>query len=128
MNTRNECIVALSVPLKTASGIEINDVMRFFGGDNPERQFESGEQHGGRYGCSGCNSLSKRYYDLSYCFRATLLSLADRQKIVLSGYFGRTGRNGGIRPFDKLRVQELEKELRSRGVEPIGHKKILKRR
>ena len=37
MNTRNECIRALPVPLKTASGIEINDVMRFFGGDNPER-------------------------------------------------------------------------------------------
>ena len=52
-------------------------------------------------------------------------SLADRQKVILSGYFGRTGRNGGIRPFDKLRVEELKKELRSRKVEPIGHKKDL---
>ena len=109
--------------------------MRFFGRDNPERQFESGEQHGGRYECSGCNSLSKRYYDLGYYDikkilrdRATLLSLADLQKVVLSGYFGRTGRNGDIRPFDKLRVEELKKELRSRRVEPIGQKKILKRR
>ena len=60
-------------------------------------------------------------------YTTTLLSLADRQKVVLSGYFGRTSRNGGIRLFNKLRVEELKKELRSRGIEPIiGHKKDLK--
>ena len=105
--------------------IEINDVMRFFGRANPEQQFGSGQQHGGRYGCSGCNSLSKRYYDLIYCFHATFLSIADQQKVILSGYFGSTGRNGGIRPFNKLHIEELKKELRSKGVEPIGHKKDL---
>ena len=125
MDTRNECIQGLSFPVETSTGIQINDVMRFVGGDNPERQMESGEQRGGRQGCSGCNSESRRYYDLSYCFRAILMNLADRQSIVLSGHCGRIGRNDSIRPFEKLRVEQLKTELRSRGIEPVGLKKDL---
>ena len=123
VDTRNECIRTINVPLESSTGIPITDVMRFFSGDNPERQFETGEQRGGRQGCSGCAGTSKRYYDLTYAFHASLRSLEDRQTIVLGGHFGRSKRNGGIRPFDKMLVSELKIELRSRGIEPTGLKK-----
>lgn len=34
---------------------------------------------------------------------------------MLQGYFGLHNRNGGIKPFQKLKAQELQKELSARG-------------
>ena len=123
VDTRNECIRTIDIPIESSASIHVHDVIRFFSGDNPERQFETGEQHGGRHGCSGCAAASRRYYDLTYVYHAQLRDLAERQALVLGGHFGRARRNGGIKPFDKLLLSELRTELRSRGIEPSGNKK-----
>ena len=52
--------------------------------------------------------------------------LSQQTKHSAQCHFGRIGRNGSIYPFEKLRVEQLKTELRSRGIEPVGLKKDLK--
>ena len=125
VDTRQECLDHLPYAVETSGGVQVNDVMRFFQGDGPEQQFESGEQRGGNAGCSACSGDSRRYRDLTYSFRRPLLSLADRQHIVLAGPAGRSKRNGGVRPFKDLTVAELQRECRARGLSDEGCKKDL---
>lgn len=105
--TRQECLDWLPFQVETSDGVKVNDVMRFFHGDGPEQQFESGEQRGGNAGCSACSGDSRGYRDLTYSFQRTQLSLEDRQQIVLAGPAGRAKRNGGIKPFKETPVAEL---------------------
>ena len=65
--TRRQCLDELQNNLLTSKGCPVTDIMRFFHGDGPEQQFESGEQRGGNNGCSGCSEDSHRYRDLTYC-------------------------------------------------------------
>ena len=125
VDTRRECLDQLSNNLQTSKGVPVVDVMRFFHGDGPEQQFESGEQTGANNGCSGCSGDSRRYRDLVYCFRNLHLSLADRCNIVKAGPAGRRKRNGGIRPFKNMTVAELRAECAARGLCDEGVKKEL---
>ena len=125
IDTRRECLDQLPNNLQTSKGTPVMDVMRFFHGDGPEQQFESGEQRGGNNGCSGCSGDSRRYCDLVYSFRSPHLSLADRCRIVRAGPAGRRKRNGGIRPFKDMTVVELRAECLARGLSDEGLKKEL---
>lgn len=125
IDTRRECLDQLANNLQTSKGTPVMDVMRFFHGDGPEQQFESGEQRGGNNGCSGCSGDSRRYRDLVYSFRSPYLSLADRCSIVRAGPAGRRKRNGGIRPFKDMTVVELRAECMARGLSDEGLKKEL---
>ncbi|PFX15078.1 hypothetical protein AWC38_SpisGene20726 [Stylophora pistillata] len=105
VDTRRECLDQLINNLQTSKGVPVVDVMRFFHGDGPEQQFESGEQRGGKNGCVSCSADSRRYRELVYCFRSHHLSLADRCRIVWEGPAGRRKRNGGIKPFKDMTYQ-----------------------
>ena len=89
IDTRLECVQDMVVPLITHSGNPLTDVMRFFHGDSPARQFECGQQKGGNYYCSGCGAKAQRAYELDYCLRSPYISLSDRQHLVLKGPVGR---------------------------------------
>lgn len=117
VDTRRECLDQLTHNLQTSKGVPVVDVMRFFHGDGPEQQFESGEQRGGHNGCISCSGDSRRYRDLVYCFRSRHLSLADRCRIVRAGPAGRMKRNGGIKPFKDMTVPELKVECAARGLD-----------
>ncbi|PFX15194.1 putative serine/threonine-protein kinase [Stylophora pistillata] len=125
VETRQECLDYVPYQVETSDGVKMNDVLRFFHGDGPEQQFESGEQRVGKAGCSGCRGDSRRYRDLTYSFRRPQLSLADRQNIVLAGPAGKAKRNGGIRPLKDMSVAELQRECRARGLCDEGYKKDL---
>lgn len=125
IDTRRECLDQLFNNLQTSKGTPVMDVMRFFHGDGPEQQFESGEQRGGNNGCSGCSGDSRRYRDLVYSFRSPYLSLADRCSIVRAGPAGRRKRNGGIRTFKDMTVVELRAKCLARGLSDEGLKKEL---
>ena len=56
--------------LKTTTGVEIRDIVRFFYGDGPAAQFEAGQKQGGSYCCVGCSAHSGRFSDRAYCYRA----------------------------------------------------------
>ncbi|CAB3995643.1 Hypothetical predicted protein [Paramuricea clavata] len=83
IDTRLECLEDLSVKLQTNAGNVVNDIMRFFHGDSPARQLESGQQKGGNFYCSGCGAKAQQAYDLDICFSCHYLSLTERQQLVL---------------------------------------------
>lgn len=117
VETRLCCLQHLQRNIKTTNGVEIKDIMRFFHGDSPSREFESGQQKGGHYYCSGCGDHADRVYDLAYTFHCTTVSLDDRQKIVLKGPIQK--RNSLLqkpKPFTALQKPELELELGGRGI------------
>ena len=107
----------------TSSGIEITDVMRFFHGDGPQQEFESGEQKGGNAGCSACGSDARKYFHLSVSLSKPYLSQTDHLKKVLQGPAGRPRRNGGLKPFKDLLLEELKEECYARGLPVDGKKK-----
>ena len=78
IDTRQECLDQLPNNFQTSKGTPVMDVMRFFHGDGPEQQIESGEQRGGNNFSSGCSGDSRRYHDLLRSFTSPHLSLADR--------------------------------------------------
>ena len=89
--TRQDDLKNLKQAIKTEGGIEISDEMRFMNGDNPSIQFESGNQHGGHKGCSGCDGDLNQRYDLEYMHNRKYYTLEERQKLVLAGIEGKKG-------------------------------------
>ena len=125
INTRKACLQNLSVPLKTSNGVQITDTMRFFHGDGPQQEFEAGEQKGGNAGCASCSGDARKYKDLAVSLSRPHLSLSERLNKVLRGPAGRNKRNGGLKPFKDLRLEELKKECTARGLPCDGQKKDL---
>jgi len=99
--------------------------LRIFHGDGPQQEFESGEQKGGNAGCSGCSGDARRYNCLSVSLSKPFLSLSERLRKVLQGPAGRKKRNGGLKPFKNLRLEELRDECQARGLPADGQKKEL---
>ena len=121
--TCREDLMELGEKLITEKGNEVVDVMRFFKGDTPEQQFETGEIHCGKTcGCGTCDALPSRWSDLSYCFQAKLQTVEHRRQKVLAGPAGREKRNGGLRPFDNMKVNELKRELKERKLSTAGNR------
>lgn len=125
INTRKACLQTLNATVTTLNGIQITDVMRFFHGDGPQQEFEAGEQKGGNAGCAGCSGDARLYKNLAVSLSRPHLSLPERLKKVLQGPAGRQKRNGGIKPFKDLRVEELKRECAARGLPCDGQKKDL---
>ena len=126
VETRTDCLQELSNPLANKSGIEFVDMMRFFHGDSPARQFECGQQKGGNYYCSLCKASAKRVYELDYSFHCAHLSLADRQELVLKGALGRKNSLAKLRkPLKGLNKESLIAELSSRGIYQGDNKREL---
>lgn len=97
--------------------IEINDKMRFFHGDSPAQNFESGQQKGGYYYCSGCGVHASRVFELDHTFKCKFVSLKDCQDRVLKGVIGRRNSvNKKSKPLSNLKKQDLIHELASRGI------------
>ena len=126
IKTRKTCLESLGNTVVTSSGVEITGVMRFFHGDGPQQEFESGEQKGGNAGCSGCSGDARRYNCLSLSLSKPFLSLSERLTKVLQGPAGKKKkRNGGLKPFKNLRLEELRDECQARGLPADGQKKEL---
>jgi len=52
--------------------------------------------------------------DLAHAFRCEWRSLADLQQLVLRGRFG--SKPNVLKPFENLKVLELQQELQARGI------------
>ena len=90
VDTRVECMEELSCKLTTPSGHEVTDIMRFFHGDSPARQFECGQQKGGHYYCSNCSLNANRAYSLDYVYHVEQMSLEKRPLLAVGGHHGKT--------------------------------------
>ena len=94
--------------MKTDTGIEFTDTLRFFTGDQPATQFEHGSKQGGTYKCCVCACQEYLFDDQAHTLQHKWRSPQQLQTLAISGRFGR--QSGALRPFD-LRVKELRSEL-----------------
>lgn len=122
--SRQEDLRDLKNPTETDSGIEVCDIMRFMNGDNPDTEMEDGTQHGGDYGCPGCDGNINSSYDLQYNLQRTYKTLECKRNLVLSGPAGRKGR---LHLFKNMKVGELKAELKGRGRSGEGKRKELQK-
>jgi hypothetical protein len=128
IDTRLECLEDLNVKLQTNAGNDVSDIMRFFHGDSPARQLESGQQKGGNFYCSGCGANAQQAYDLDICFSCHYMSLTERQQLVLSGPLGRKNSLAKVsKPFQNLKKDELIRELNARQIYEGETKKDLEK-
>ena len=99
---------------QSSIGIEITDVLRFFKGDGPAKQFERGTQMGGNYKCGGCGCHSDMMEDLAHSLHLKWRSLAHLQTLALAGIHG--GQSNVLKPFETLNTSQLQAELRKRNI------------
>ena len=119
--TRQDDLRALNTPIMADSGEEVQDIMRFM---NPAVEMEDGTQHGGNYGCVGCDGSINSTHDLGYALQRKYRTLTEKKDHVLAGP---AGRKGGLHPFKNLKVEDLRKELRARGIPANGRREELQR-
>lgn len=111
---RVSCLMDLKTPLFTESGTSVIDVLRYFTGDHPAAQFEQGSKQGGTYKCGACGCKETLFSDQAHALVHVWRPLKQLQSLAIGGAFGT--HTGIIRPFHNLKVDELKKELRARGV------------
>ena len=100
--TRLEDIYELGNQLLSSQKVSIRDICRFFHGDHPSQEVESGEQIGGGFGCCGCTGASASYIDHVGSLRAPHITLEERRRKVLEGPAGKERRNCGVHPFKNM--------------------------
>ncbi|CAB4005601.1 Hypothetical predicted protein [Paramuricea clavata] len=123
IETRKECLCKSTDPISTENGNEVIDVMRFFHGDSPARQYKSGQQKGGHFYCPLCGANAHRVYELEYCQRSKYISLAERQQVVLQGPIGqKKSLERNNKPFAKLskQAENFRPEESMKGLETIN--------
>ena len=101
--------------MKTEEDVEVEDEMRFMNGGNLAVNFECGNQHGGHYGCPGCDGHLSMCHDLDYMAQRKYRTLTERQQLVLAGRKGKEAKQL-LNPFKDLKVNELRAEIEARGL------------
>ena len=110
---RVECLYDLSQPVLTEEAIPLQDIMHFFNGDTPAKQYERGTQMGGYYKCGSCGCHSECMDDLTVALQCSWRSFSDLQSLASNGKYGNTP--NAIKPFESLNKLQLQ-ELRSRNI------------
>jgi len=82
--TRQEDLRDLKNTVLTDCGIEVCDIMRFMNGDNPAAEMENGTQHGGNYGCPGCDGNINSSHDLEYSLQRRYKTLSTKKTNLFS--------------------------------------------
>ncbi len=103
ISDRLDCLPCLNEPVYSSNNIPIHDTMLFKTGDHIF--CERGCQLGGNYKCGSCGVRSTRIDDLAHVFSLPYRSLADIQKFVLKGKYGK--QPSILKPFANLKKQEL---------------------
>ncbi|CAC5422057.1 unnamed protein product [Mytilus coruscus] len=85
-------------------------------GDNPARQFESGQQRGGQYSCL-CGVDSKSHINLELCFKHKACTLEERRQIIMQGKIvSKMLKEKNLNPLRNMKKNDLIDELEDRHV------------
>ena len=95
-------------PVKTDTGILVQDTLRFFTGDHPATQFEQGTKQGGMYKCGACGCQESLFGDQAHSLTHPWRPLKEIQSLATGGIFGKSAARV-LHPFDHLRVSDLKK-------------------
>ena len=112
LQDRIDCLHSLSDSIDASNRVPIKDKLRFFVGDHPPKQYERGTQQGGKYKCGGCGVRDVMMDDLAHTLQFSWRSLHDIQRIAIEGKWGKKA--GELKPFDRLKVQQIREELHAR--------------
>ena len=104
----------LTDEVTSSSGIKIVDTLRFFKGDKPAAQFESGVSCGGNYPCVGCTCHRDRFADFPHTVMCEQRSLKGIQEVALAGHFGKFP--GKLKFYEDLSSDQLRQELEKRAL------------
>ena len=116
-STRMYDIMELELPIMFDNGVEVYDTVRFFKGDGPSCQFESGQQKGGNYFCWACGIPSYRVKEYIHASYRKNLSIHDRQeKVLISAVSRRRSEQGFTKLYEKLTRAEIADELDDREI------------
>ena len=116
-STRMEDLDELQTPIVFDKAVDVYDVMRFFEGDGPSCQIESGQQKGGNYFCWICGISHHRTTDFAHAAYRNNLSMDDRVKKVLKSEVSRRrSKEGFTKLYTNLSKNELIDELDDRGI------------
>lgn len=107
---RSDSLLDMDSTIITTSNHEVTDIVRFFHGDAPARQFEADNNRGGHYPCTACQTHVHQFNDLSHAFRMETITLVDHQRFMLAG---KAWQRGGTRPFQGLDKLKLQTELKA---------------
>ena len=109
-------LIDLGDPIYTSDGTEIKDILKFFTGDHPAKQFERGTQMGGHYKCGSCGCKSGLMDDQAHALMCKTCTVKDLQRLATEGLHGKVPCS--IKPLyvPDLTVKEIRDELKSRGV------------
>ena len=121
---RLSCILDLSEPVKTETGVEIKDTLRYFTGDHPATQFEQGTKIGGHYKCAVCGVLENLFDDQAHTLQPKWRDLQELQTVATCGSHGKAAME--LSPF-KLLVNELRLELEARHILTLEEMEGVKR-
>ena len=121
-STRLECIKGLDTELEISNGHKFIDKLRFFHGDDPSAQLETGKQKGGNYFCPICPIKATQTYSLRTLFSAEVERLEMKRKKVLDGPIASANIKHGKFPFSNFAKGDLVTELRGRGLIEESHK------
>ena len=122
--TRQQDLRELKSSTATESGIEVWDVMRFMNGDNPACEMEDGTQHGGNYGCPGCDGNICSSHDMEYTLQRKYKTLEKKKELIQAGP---AGRKETLHPFKDMKINDLKRELQARGRSGEGKKEELQK-
>eukprot|EP00058_Branchiostoma_floridae_P018560 XP_002604049.1 hypothetical protein BRAFLDRAFT_71661 [Branchiostoma floridae] len=115
--TRRDDLPSLQIQVQAPDGRQYKDILRFFKGDNPARQFEVGEQKGGFHPCL-CPIDIRCVHRFSACSRTDepAPTIEDRRQFLLEGpVTSRKASSMEPEPFGQLTKEEMKDEVTSRG-------------
>ena len=112
-------LLDLLTAIPSSNNTAVTDILKIFIGDHPAQQFECGTQHGGKFKCCGCGIHSDVMGNLAHALHLSWRSLSDQQELVIKGKLGKQVSKS--KPFDSLRVAELNKESHARGIYDTDH-------
>ncbi len=96
--------------LTSSNGCPVTDVLKFFSGDHPAQSFDRGCQQGGLFICGSCGVRADMVSDIAHSLSCQWRSLSEPHTVVTAGKYGQTH---GLKPFEKLKRDQLRQELKS---------------
>ena len=110
-------IMNLKYPTKSSNNVEVNDVLRFFKGDLPARQFEGGQQKGGNFFCVVCPVHANHVKNIAGSNIKKVMSIKERiEKVkIMTTSVSRLEKNT-IKLYENLKKVEIIDELHQRSV------------
>ena len=110
-------IMNLKYPTKSSNNVEVNDVLRFFKGDSPARQFDGGHQKGGNFFYVVCPVHANHVKNVAGSNIKKVMSIKERiEKVKITTTSVLRLEKNTIKLHENMKKIEIIDELHQRSV------------